>query len=100
AARLAASSALRRRGCGRGCGRRLGEVAPHGEAAFPSWRAQRWLGHRLLRSELDMVETALWTPTGKGRLDLRGEQAEITQGRVFQQVDGMGVHIPHQHQMA
>ncbi len=51
-------------------------------------------------TEQDVVEIALRPPAGKRRLDLRRHQAEVAQGRVFQKIDGMGVHVAHQHLVA
>jgi len=49
------------------------------------------------RAQQNMVQAALWTPAGEGRFQLRGEQAEIAQRRILQQVAGVGVHVAHQH---
>src|SRR5690606_19983434 len=52
---------------------------------------------RQARAQQDMVQAALRAPAGKGCGDLRCLQAKVSQGRVFQQIGGMGVHVAHQH---
>ncbi|MCY1186062.1 hypothetical protein D9M73_268970 [compost metagenome] len=44
-----------------------------------------------------MIKATLRSPTGEGGLDLRGDQAQVAQWRMLQQVGGMGVHVTHQH---